>query len=109
MLKAIALTMILGTGAAAQSSYPPFAGPIRHGPEEDSIHQKMELNRQNAVNVERHTRMKREADELLVAANELQREIQKSNSDASQTEMLRQLETIERLAHNVKEHMKGAR
>lgn len=109
----------LGTGAAmqhstsTQTSSSPLddlsLGPRRDGSDDSPFHGKQEATRLKTLNEERHRTMTREATELLHLAGELQLRAQKSDSEISREEMLRQVETIEKLAHNVKERMKGAR
>lgn len=61
------------------------------------------------ANAERQRMMARDATELLHVAAELQLKAQKSEPEAARDEMVRQVEMIEKLAHNVKERMKGSR
>ena len=119
MLKAIVLIVVMGscmgTGAAMQSpsSQPPFgaqdpfglpADSARHG--DGDIHHALEAQRVRSASVERQRQMTREANELLNLAGELQFKAQRNDDAATQAEMLHQLETIEKLAHNVKERMR---
>jgi type VI protein secretion system component VasF len=109
----------LGTGSAMQktSSTQTMSSPLddlsvtpRHDGLDDSpFRRKQEATRLKTFNEERQRTMTREATELLHLAGELQMKAQKSESEVSREEMVRQVETIEKLAHNVKERMKGAR
>jgi hypothetical protein len=121
-LKGIVVAMILGscmgTGAAmqkpaSQSSAPdPFGLPSDTMQSDDQFgdaHRRMEMLRVKSANAERQKQLTREATELLNVAGELHFKAQKSDGSVTQAEMLRQAETIERLAHNVKERMKGSR
>jgi hypothetical protein len=114
MLKVTALAILLGacagTGTAMQNNMPaPFGGPTtgRRGQPDDFRHL-MEAQRLRMANTERQKQMTREAAQLLDVASDLQHEAQSSGSNATEQEMLRQIDTIEKLAHNVKERMKGA-
>jgi hypothetical protein len=120
-LKGVALAMLLGsgigTGAAMQQSplpqpkdpfYIPDGAPTEQHDEAEG-HRRMEMMREKNANLERQRQMRREAAELLNLAGELQFKAQKFDGSINQAEMLHQAETIEKLAHNVKERMKGSR
>lgn len=109
----------VGTGSAMQkaSSTQTLSSPLddlslgpRHDGLDDSVFRnKVEGTRRKTLNAERQKTMTREATELLYLAGELQMKAQKSEAEVSREEMLRQVETIEKLAHKVKERMKGGR
>jgi len=121
--KLILLIVVLGSSLVADAALqkaPPTAlsdpgysditmGPRRDGLDDSSFRVKQEAQRLKTVNVERQRTMAREATELLHMAGDLQLKAQKSESEVSREEMVRQVEAIERLAHNVKERMKGSR
>ena len=112
---AIVLAVLLASCPAhsfAFQSVPQLTdSPLSHhlGPDDPLGDHKLEAQRARSANVERQKSMIRAADHLLELAAELQYNAQRSDVTPSQDEMLRQLATIEKLAHDVKEKMKGSR
>ena len=60
-----------------------------------------------AHNKQRHEQLKTDADRLLQLATELKLQVDKSNENTLSVDVLRKAEQIEKLAHSVKEKMKG--
>jgi len=76
---------------------------------DESLHAQLVVARRKAANVERQRLMANEAALLLQMAAALQLKLEKDEASSSREEMVQQVEAIERLAHNVKERMKGSR
>jgi len=56
---------------------------------------------------ERHADLKRDTDKLLKLATELKEYVDKSNENVLSLNVLKKAEQIEKLAHSVKDKMKG--
>ncbi len=69
----------------------------------------MEQRRGNMLNIERQRAMVREAGQLVQLAAELQASLAGDPQGAAREEALHRIDTIEKLARNVKERMKGGR
>ena len=69
----------------------------------------MRLEREQAkkLNQERHASLKRDTDKLLKLSTELKDYVDKSNENLLSVDVVKKAEDIEKLAHNVKEKMKG--
>lgn len=59
------------------------------------------------ANQQRQADLQRDADRLLKLATELKRYVDKSNENVLSVEVVRKAEEIEKLAHSVKDKMKG--
>jgi len=59
------------------------------------------------ANVERHTALKNDTEKLLKLAVELKADVDKSNENLLSVEVVKKAEEIEKLAHSVKDKMKG--
>jgi hypothetical protein len=59
------------------------------------------------ANLERHALLKNDTDKLLKLAVELKDSVDKSNANVLSLDVLKKAEEIEKLAHSVKEKMKG--
>jgi len=59
------------------------------------------------ANLDRHAALKNDTDKLVKLAGELKDYVDKSNENVLSLDVLKKAEEIEKLAHNVKEKMKG--
>jgi hypothetical protein len=59
------------------------------------------------VSLERQGRMKADSEKLLRLAAELKDSVEKSNGNILSVEIVKKAQEIEKLAHSVKEKMKG--
>jgi len=59
------------------------------------------------ANLARHAMLKQDTDKLLKLANELKEYVDKSNENVLSVDVVRKAEEIEKLAHSVKDKMKG--
>jgi hypothetical protein len=111
---------VTGTGSAtgtvpasdSGSHGPGSTGPGSLGIDDtgdSTVRRNMDAIRSNIANVERQRILTHETDQLLQMAADLHLKIASNSSSMSQAEMLHQIDTIEKLARNVKERMKGAR
>lgn len=58
-------------------------------------------------NSERQKRLIADTDKLLVLATELKQDVSKTNKDVLSVDVIKKADEIEKLAHSVKERMKG--
>jgi IS30 family transposase len=59
------------------------------------------------ANQQRQAELKRDTDKLLKLATELKQYVDKTNENTLSLEVLKKAEEIEKLAHSVKDKMKG--
>ena len=109
----IALLFAVSAHAQTRSSQPPTA-PIQKGgeptqPNGDGNDAQQRLAREMAkkANQQRQAALKADADKLLRLAVELKDSVDKSNENLLSLEVLKKAEEIEKLAHSVKDKMKG--
>jgi len=99
--------VLFSVGSAGQSggsspSPPPFHQPA---PDDEDRARAEELAKK--ANQERQAQLKRDTDDLLKLATELKQYVDKSNENILSMDVIRKADEIEKLAHNVKEKMKG--
>ena len=107
----LALGLLCGTGAVAQvaDSQIPDASVsgVQHQQREDPLltEQKRELAKKQ--NERRQQDLKKDTDKLLELATELKQYVDKTNENIISIDVIKKAEQIEKLAHAVKEKMKG--
>ena len=104
------LVMVLPSSAAFGQQGPPQTPPPlpRQQPvPEDETRVRMEKDMAKRANRERFEQMKRDTDNLLKLATELREYVDKANENTLSLDVIKKAEQIERLAHSVKEKMKG--
>jgi nitric oxide reductase activation protein len=67
----------------------------------------MEEEQAKMRNIERQKHLVEDTEKLLSLANELKADVDKSNKDTLSLDVVRKADEIEKLAHAVKERMKG--
>jgi hypothetical protein len=93
-----------GHSGAAQSgptALPPIVPEIPASPQ-------MEHDQAKARNDERQKQLVNDTQKLLALANELKSDVDKSSKDTLSLDVIRKADEIEKLAHSVKEKMKGS-
>ena len=97
--------------AFPQNPNPPFPTPLPPGtpapPTADEGQAKMEREMAKKVNHDRQVALKRDTDKLLKLATELKQDVDKSSENTLSVDVVKKAEEIEKLAHSVKEKMKG--
>ena len=78
----------------------------KSGPE-DEARQRMERDMAKRANQERQTNLKRDTEKLLKLSTELKEYVDKTNEGTLSLDVLKKAEEIEKLAHSVKDKMKG--
>jgi hypothetical protein len=84
-------------GPPLTPTVPPEMGP---GPQ-------MEQDQAKMRNVDRQKQLVNDTEKLLALANELKLDVDKSNKDTLSLDVIKKADEIEKLAHSVKEKMKG--
>ena len=83
----------------------PSANP-KHLPDEDPT-VRMQKEFEKRANLERHLHLKTDTDKLFKLATELKDQVDKSNQNILSLDVIKKAEEIEKLAHSVKEKMRG--
>ena len=103
------LVFVLASAATAfcaqQVPLPPSFG--QQPPEKDEQQQKLEKEMAKNANKRRQEEIRRDSGQLLKLATELKEYVDKSNENILSMEVVKKAEQIEKLAHSVKEKMKG--
>ena len=110
-LPLICLTLIIGSHAAQLATPPGLQGQDpqfgREKPK-DPMEEKMEHEREKAMNKQRQTTLQKDTDHLLELATELKAYVDKTNEHTLSLDVIKKAEEIEKLAKSVKEKMKGS-
>jgi hypothetical protein len=93
------------SSAQHRGQLPPDRTPV---PEDQQI-TRAEQEMAKKANQQRQADLKRDTEKLFELATELKQYVDKTNADVLSLEVLKKAEEIEKLAHNVKERMKGPR
>jgi hypothetical protein len=75
--------------------------------EEDEARERMAKDLAKKANQERQATLKSDTDKLLKLAVELKQSVDKSSENVLSMEVIKKADEIEKLAHSVKEKMKG--
>ena len=73
----------------------------------ESLPPQMREQQAQARNDDRQKKLVADTDKLLVLATELKQDVAKTNKDVLSVDVIKKAEEIEKLAHSVKERMKG--
>jgi len=87
--------------AQSQHSHDPNAAP------EDPDRQALEKEMLKKANQERQAQLRRDTEHLYRLSEELKQYVDKSSENTLSLEVIKKAEEIEKLAHSVKERMKG--
>jgi hypothetical protein len=102
------MVMILLLGIAPARTWGQLPHPRPKPPtQEDEDRAKIEKDMAKKANEQRQADLKRDTEKLLKLASELQQYVDKSNENLLSLEVIKKAEEIEKLAHSVKEKMKG--
>ncbi len=102
-LSLIAFLLMTASAFSAPRQNPPFGPP----PPKDEQRQQIEKDMAKKANKQRQAEIRRDSEQLLKLATELKQYVDKSNENILSIEVVRKAEEIEKLAHSVKEKMKG--
>jgi hypothetical protein len=87
------------------NTVPPSLPPI--APDLEPPSQDMQANQERMRNRDRQKQLVMDTQKLLTLANELKVDVDKSTKDTMSLDVIRKADEIEKLAHTVKEKMKG--
>ncbi|HEY6339295.1 MAG TPA: hypothetical protein VIW68_12450 [Candidatus Sulfotelmatobacter sp.] len=95
-----------------QSTSPPVVPPDRNGlggapADGDEASERLARDMAKKANTERQTALKSDTEKLLKLAVELKADVDKSNENVLSMDVVKKAEEIEKLAHSVKDKMKG--
>ena len=83
--------------------------PVQQKPTpEDAGRRRLEIEMAKKANQERQAELKRDTEKLLKLATELKEYVDKTNEDTLSVNVVKKAEEIEKLAHSVKDKMKGS-
>ncbi|WP_348268975.1 hypothetical protein P8936_07335 [Edaphobacter paludis] len=72
-----------------------------------SVSPQIQARQAQSQNSERQKRLIADTNKLLVLATELKQDVDKTNKDVLSVDVIKKADEIEKLAHSVKERMKG--
>ena len=115
MRKLIVLS-ILSFFLSASSTHAQFQTPqtqtrdpqFGREPEKNPSEEKMEHQREKALNKQRQTDLQKDTDRLLELATQLKQYVDKSNEHTLSLDVVKKADEIEKLAKSVKDKMKGS-
>jgi hypothetical protein len=88
---------------------PPSLSPIIPQPDSNTpLNPSLEQEQSRMRNTDRQKQLVSDTQKLLALANELKSDVDKSNKDMLSIDVIKKAEEIEKLAHSVKEKMKGS-
>lgn len=106
---AFVLTAVLPSVSQSNPLQFPQVPPLQQRPgREDEPRLKMEKEMAKRANQARQAELKRDTEKLLKLATELKESVDKTNESTLSVDVVKRAEEIEKLAHSVKDKMKGA-
>lgn len=114
----IGMALWIGCGALIEGqSAPPFPAqqqqPSRRGTDMppigpgEPVPPQIQEQQARSRNNDRQKRLVDDTNKLLVLATELKQDVDKTNKDVMSVDVIKKADEIEKLAHSVKERMKG--
>jgi hypothetical protein len=103
------LCLLFSISRSAQSQggrRPPIDGTVAPSGEDES-RAKIDREMAKKANLERQASLKADTDKLLKLSGELKDYVDRSNENVLSLDVVKKAEEIEKLAHSVKEKMKG--
>lgn len=104
---ALLLLSVVSTPCFSASPQIPRVPNPSQAPPEEPDRERIEKEMAKKANEERQAQLKRDSDRLFKLATELKTYVDKSNENTLSLDVVRKAEEIEKLAHSVKEKMKG--
>jgi hypothetical protein len=105
------LCLLFAIPGRTQSPRPPAApsvkDPLPAASDADQAQERMARDLAKKANLERHAGLKADTDKLLKLAVELKDSVDKSNENVLSLDVVKKAEEIEKLAHSVRDKMKG--
>ena len=109
----VTLAFILTLSLPSMSQTNPMLHPdtqlgLQKSAPEDEPRLRMEREMAKKANLERQADLKRDTEKLLKLANELKESVDETNEGTLSVDVVKKAEEIEKLAHSVKDKMKGS-
>jgi hypothetical protein len=99
--------LVWPTPTPSQSHQRPIPRTDSAATDEDEARDRIARDMAKKANLERAAALKNDTDKLLKLAVELKAYVDKSNENVLSVDVVKKAEEIEKLAHSVKEKMKG--
>jgi hypothetical protein len=104
----VLLFCLVNLPVSAQNQRLPSQLPESQAPsQEDEARSKLEREMAKKANQERQTALRKDTEKLLKLATELKEYVDKTNENMLSMDVVKKAEEIEKLAHSVKDKMKG--
>lgn len=105
----VCLLFVISSAGVSQAGRPPAGSRPDAGPatELDEGQRRLAHEMAKKANLERQAQLKNDTDRLFKLSQELKEYVDKSSENVLSLSVLRKAEEIEKLAHSVKEKMKG--
>lgn len=112
VMAVVLLTGVSGTYSSGQLTQPlspqePVPGRREVPPIGPSLSPEMQAQQARTRNSDRQKRLTEDTNKLLVLATQLKQEVDQTNKDVLSVDVVKKADEIEKLAHSVKERMKG--
>lgn len=107
LLLAVLPSLLASSQDSTQNPAPAQHFPGQAPPPGDEERIRLEKDMAKKANQERQAQLKRDTDKLLTLATELKQYVDKSNENTLSLDVIKKADEIEKLAHSVKEKMKG--
>jgi len=104
---ALAMTFLVAADLCCAQSRPPGAESQAKPSNYDETRARMEKEMAKKANQQRQAELKRDSDKLLQLATELKTYVDRTNENLLSLEVVTKAEQIEKLAHSVREKMRG--
>jgi len=105
------LSLLISGAVVGQSTRPVAPPPPRSGPlvgdDQNDAQQRLAREMAKKANLARQAALRADTDKLLKLAVELKDSVDKSNENVLAVDVVKKAEEIEKLAHSVKDKMKG--
>ena len=105
----MALMLCYGCGAAAQEQHhqsPPYTVP-QPSDTDNGLSPQQQKDMTRKLNAQRQVDIKKDTEKLLELATELKQAVDKTTENTMSLDVIKKADQIEKLAHSVKEKMKG--
>jgi hypothetical protein len=97
----------LAQGLGQRPGPPPIVPGKGDSGDNNTMQQQVARDLAKKANEDRQKTLKNDTDKLLKLASELKEDVDKSNENVLSLDVIKKAEQIEKLAHSVKEKMKG--
>lgn len=98
----------LASGLRQQSGTQELDPQFGRERQKDPTVEKLERDREKALNKQRQAALQKDTDRLLELATELKKNVDKSNEHTLSLDVIKKADEIEKLAKQVKDKMKGS-